>query len=164
MAAPKVLDRVYQEILDFAPAQPVVKALEWVAYDNEEPKMSEMTDHSKTAAVVAAAKTGLRPDQIIAAVEEYRSALADVEAEPQWRSLSHFGGQGMGIAQYTAEGTGVVLQVDSWAERGKWKSERSYTFGGKAYETYAEARSAEAVRSVKFEPREVRDTIIVPAP
>jgi hypothetical protein len=102
------------------------------------------------AAEIAAKRTGLRADQVAAAVKEYRYSLAALSVEPEWTMLSHMSGGQMAVAQYAAEATAVVLQVDSWKERGQWKSERCYVFRSEAFETFAEAKAAEDLASAKF--------------
>lgn len=114
--------------------------------------MSDIADDAKN---VAAKATGLRPDQVEAAVNEYRKAADALHAEPDWRALSHWSFRdGTGTHQYTdPDGvTAVVLQI----ECGKRSSERLYVLGGKAYESFGEARTAELLKTAKPKPRALR--------
>lgn len=111
------------------------------------------TETAEPRAVEIAAKaTGLRTDQIERAVAEYRSAAKAIEIEPEWVGLMHMSGREMAIAQYAAEGTNVTLQIDSWIERGTWRSERCYVFKGQPFEHYSEARAVELSESTRPRP------------
>lgn len=115
-------------------------------------------DLAAEAVDVAAKATGLRPDQIERAVAEYRAASYALHVEPDWTSQSHMSGSGFGCAQYIdpAGETKVCLQIDSWKEHGDWKQESIYTFQGKAYPTYGEARAIELKAAAKQTPYAVR--------
>jgi len=107
---------------------------------------------------IAVKATGLRPDQVRRAVEEYRSAVSRIEAEPEWQALSHMSGGGFGLHQYLAEGTSVTLQIESWKERGVWQQKKCYVWNGRPYEYFSEARSAELAATAKPKPYDVAAT------
>lgn len=52
-------------------------------------------------------------------------------------------GSDFGMATYAAKETKVMLLIESWKERGKFVEGRSFSYGGKAYELWSEARAAE---------------------
>ncbi len=101
-------------------------------------------DEANPFAIVAT-KTGLSPDQIKQAVDEYRAASYAMEAEPLWFTIMHMSGQFDALAQYGAEGTEITLQVESHRNKAedKWKEHRYYVFAGKPYELFSEAKAAE---------------------
>jgi len=103
-----------------------------------------MTTEPHAIDLVAKA-TGLRPDQVTAAIEEYRAAAQVLETEPEWRSLMHMSGPVWAGAQYVADGTAVILQIESWKEKGSddWLEERRYQLQEQLYELFAEARAVE---------------------
>lgn len=57
-----------------------------------------MSDLERKSVEVAAKATGLRPDQIQRAVEEYRAAVDKIGEEPVWKAIMHASGKGMGYA------------------------------------------------------------------
>ena len=91
------------------------------------------------ATTVAAQATGLRPDQIAQAVQQYRTAVAELEAEPEWRLVISMSGQSFGMLQYAADSTAVTLQVETHGR----KEHRYYVYARQPYENYAEARLIE---------------------
>jgi hypothetical protein len=114
-----------------------------------------MNAHASKAEEVAAKATGLRPDQVRAAVAEYRAAATSLEGEPEWSPLSHMSGKDWGCAMYVADGSAVCLQIENWTERGEWQSERCYIYRDTRYELYAEARGAELSDTTRQKPHAV---------
>lgn len=112
-----------------------------------------MTELSEAAKEAAARATGLRPDQVGRAVEEYRRAADALHDEPNWRAFMHMSlGDGGGIGQYIdpEEKTKVTLQI----ETGKRDAGQAKVFvlDGKPFETYGEARAAELLAVAKPKP------------
>lgn len=102
---------------------------------------------------IAAKAAGLREDQVVAAIREYRHATDAVEAEPEWSAIMHMSGAGYGFHQY-ADPTGstkVTLQVEEDSK----KQFRSYILDMKSYKTFGEARQIEIERAVRPKPRVV---------
>ena len=113
-----------------------------------------MSDLAKDAKETAAKATGLRPDQVERAVEEYRKAAAALHDEPEWVAILHMSlREGGGLHQYIAAAgeTKVMLQV----ECDKREQVNVYVFDGKPFETYSEARAAELLATVRPTPYEV---------
>lgn len=108
-----------------------------------------MTDPK--AADIAAMATGLRADQIARAVVEYRKAVAELHEEPAWAAIYHASGKNQGFAQYGAEGTKVVLSIESYKSNG-WQQEKSYLYKSKRYETFGEARAVELAETTRPTP------------
>ncbi len=109
-------------------------------------------------AEIAAKRVGIRADQVERVLEEYRSAARDVEEEPEWTAQTHISGFEFGMHSYIAEGTEIMLSIENWVERGKWKSGRSYHWRGRAYEEWGAARYDELLERARPVP------YIVPAP
>lgn len=116
-----------------------------------------MGEIDSSASDVAAKATGLRPDQIARAVEEYRRAADALHTEPQWRAITHMSGPQWGHATYGSSDTMVVLEIESWraGREEKWHESRHYGFAGKAFDTYGEARTAELLALTKTTPHAV---------
>lgn len=114
-----------------------------------------MSDLSEIAKEAAARVTGLRPDQIEQAVNEYRRAANSLENEPAWTAQQHWSyGDGGGSAVYVdpKSETKVALQIVT-DKHGK--SEWIYTLNGKQFESYGEARAIEIVGAAKPQPHAV---------
>jgi len=113
--------------------------------------VSEVNDDAVRAAAKA---TGLRPDQIEAAVSEYRAAASALYGEPEWTAVMHI----LGTHQYAdPEGlTRVTMQIDEHKARGGWVQDRCYIYRGKPYETFGEARAVEVNETTRTKPREVK--------
>lgn len=115
-----------------------------------------MSDKSllSSAVEIAAKATGLRPDQVERAVEEYRSAIRETDEEPEWRAVMHMSlRDGGGFHQYAdpTGNTGVYLQI----ETDKKSQDKVYVFQGKGYETFNEARAIELEKTSRPKPYEV---------
>lgn len=114
-----------------------------------------MNDLANDAADAAAKATGLRPDQVKRAVEEYRKASEALYNEPEWTALMHMSYRdGSGIQQYrdATNETAILLQVECYA---KGDQRNVYVLDGKPFETYGEARSAELSANARPKPYSV---------
>lgn len=93
-----------------------------------------MSDLTKDARNTAAKATGLRPDQVEAAVEEYRKAADALHEEPAWTAIMHVSMRdGGGLGQYgdPSGQTKVTLQIETW-KRGD--GVKVYVFDGKRHD------------------------------
>lgn len=103
-----------------------------------------MSDLAKAARDAAAKATGLRPDQVDAAVQEYRRAANALHEEPEWRSLMHVSmSDGGGIGQYgdPRGQTHVTLQIETGP--GGKDGVKVYVLNDKPFDSFGEARAAE---------------------
>lgn len=110
----------------------------------------------KAATETAAKVTGLRPDQVEHAVNEYRKAAEALHQEPQWTALMHMSFRdGGGIAQYgdPSGETSIILQIET-DSRGD--EARVFVLEENAFDLYGEARAAELLENAKQKPHVVR--------
>lgn len=106
-------------------------------------------DTEEQARHIAAKVAGIREDQVDAAVTAYRSALADLHDEPEWRSVIHI----IGCCTCIADGTEIEMH---FAAKTKTKpAERLYVYKRNPYPTYGEARAVELADKAKFAIRAV---------
>jgi hypothetical protein len=116
-----------------------------------------MSKLAKDARDTAAKSAGLRPDQVEAAVAEYRKALLALHDEPEWKAIMHVSYRdGGGIGQYRdlSGQTEILMQIETG--KGGKDGVRVYVLDGKPFETYGEARSVELLASAHPKPRLVQ--------
>jgi hypothetical protein len=116
-----------------------------------------MSDLAREARDTAAKATGLRPDQVEAAVQEYRKATEALHQEPEWALLMCFSyRRGGGIAQYADPSgqTRVTMQINTGQKQGE-RGTTLYSLNGKPFETFGEARAAELLVQARTKPRSV---------
>lgn len=101
------------------------------------------------ARAIAAKVSGLREDEVDAAVTAYRSALADLHDEPEWQVVLHI----LGACTCHADGTKVEMHFAGATK--KRPSERLYVYKGVPYETFGEARAVELAEQAKFAVRSI---------
>lgn len=98
-----------------------------------------------TSVALSAKATGLRDDQVAAAIEEYRLALASTSEEPEWiLEVSMRGGIG-NWNQYRSEGTQIIKFL--------FADGASFEYARKPFCTWQEARSFELRNTTRPKPR-----------
>jgi hypothetical protein len=98
---------------------------------------------------LTAGRAGLTPEQVLAAIVQFR-AVNEMADEPKWGpSISHMTMRDCAQSLWQADGTMVGMQMTTprYADGRFGIGVKSYVFNGEAYETFAEARFAEITLS-----------------